>query len=71
MISFNYILSGKEGTTVVAIKTLKENAGEKERKDLIQELEVMKTLEPHPNVVRLLGCCTEKGKRTFKYCSYL
>lgn len=28
---------------------------------MIQELEVMKMLEPHPNVVRLLGCCTEKG----------
>lgn len=28
--------------------------------DLAQELRVMKTLEPHPNVVRLLGCCTER-----------
>ncbi|KAK6645064.1 hypothetical protein RUM43_001340 [Polyplax serrata] len=51
---------GKEGAVVVAVKTLKESAGEKERKDLVQELEVMKTLEPHPNIVRLLGCCTEK-----------
>nr|CAD7575383.1 unnamed protein product [Timema californicum] len=49
-----------EGTSVVAVKTLKENANEKERSDLVQELQVMKMLEPHPNVVRLLGCCTEK-----------
>lgn len=46
--------------SVVAVKTLKENATEKERSDLVSELQVMKMLEPHPNVVRLLGCCTEK-----------
>lgn len=46
----------------MAVKTLKENAGEKERTDLLQELAVMKTLKPHPNVVRLLGCCTDKGE---------
>lgn len=46
---------------VVAVKTLKNNAGERERLDLAQELQVMKSLEPHPHVVKLLGCCTEKG----------
>lgn len=40
---------------------LKENAGEQERNDLLQELQVMKMLDPHPNVVRLLACCTERG----------
>ncbi|KRT84678.1 Cadherin, partial [Oryctes borbonicus] len=53
-------IDGKEGGHVVAVKTLKENAAEKERTDLISELQVMKMLDPHPNVVRLLGCCTEK-----------
>lgn len=53
-------LDGSEGGTVVGVKTLKENATEKERSDLISELQVMKMLEPHPNVVKLLGCCTEK-----------
>ncbi|KAK7873902.1 hypothetical protein R5R35_005754 [Gryllus longicercus] len=53
-------IDGQEGPTVVAVKTLKENATEKERADLQQELQVMKMLDPHPNVVRLLGCCTEK-----------
>uniref|UniRef100_A0A8D9A9C4 receptor protein-tyrosine kinase n=2 Tax=Cacopsylla melanoneura TaxID=428564 RepID=A0A8D9A9C4_9HEMI len=53
-------IDGREGPSIVAVKTLKENAGERERLDLLQELTVMKTLEPHPNVVRLLGCCTEK-----------
>jgi fibroblast growth factor receptor 1 len=57
-----YIFSfkGVEGISEVAVKTLKENAAEAERKDLLSELDVMKSLEPHVNVVRLLGCCTEK-----------
>ena len=52
-----------EGVSTVAVKTLKEAAGDKERQDLLQEMEVMKLLDPHPNVVTLLGCCTEKGGR--------
>lgn len=53
-------INGSPGLTIVAVKTLKENAGERERLDLAQELKVMKNLEPHPHVVRLLGCCTER-----------
>ncbi|KAK7590136.1 hypothetical protein V9T40_001749 [Parthenolecanium corni] len=53
-------IDNKEGPTVVAVKMLKENAGEQERNDLMQELQVMKMLDPHPNVVRLLGCCTDR-----------
>ncbi|GBP70630.1 Tyrosine kinase receptor Cad96Ca [Eumeta japonica] len=53
-------IDGKKGEVTVAVKTLKENASEKEKKDLLQELIVMKNLGTHPNVVRLIGCCTEK-----------
>ncbi|CAD7083950.1 unnamed protein product [Hermetia illucens] len=53
-------LDGKDGVTTVAVKTLKENATEAEKNDLTSELQVMKSLEPHVNVVRLLGCCTDK-----------
>ncbi|XP_015520313.2 tyrosine kinase receptor Cad96Ca isoform X1 [Neodiprion virginianus] len=53
-------IDGKPGPSIVAVKTLKENATERERLDLAQELKVMKSLETHPNVVRLLGCCTER-----------
>lgn len=55
-----YDIDGIEGVSTVAMKTLKDNANESERADLLSELAVMKTLEPHVNVVRLLGCCTEK-----------
>ncbi|XP_034829845.1 tyrosine kinase receptor Cad96Ca isoform X1 [Maniola hyperantus] len=53
-------IDGKKGEQTVAVKTLKENASEKEKTDLLQELTVMKNLGTHPNVVRLVGCCTEK-----------
>ena len=53
-------IDGVDGISTVAVKTLKEGASETEKTDLLAELQVMKSLEPHVNVVRLLGCCTEK-----------
>ena len=32
---------------------------------MLSELDVMKSLQPHPHVVRLIGCCIEKGTRPF------
>ncbi|XP_050525594.1 tyrosine kinase receptor Cad96Ca [Daktulosphaira vitifoliae] len=55
-----YNINGCKSNTIVAVKTLKDNAGERERLDLVQELQVMKSLEPHPHVVKLLGCCSER-----------
>ncbi|KAK3866217.1 hypothetical protein Pcinc_028242 [Petrolisthes cinctipes] len=51
---------GGERSMVVAAKTVKESAGDRERRDLLQELKVLKSLPKNPNVVALLGCCTEK-----------
>ncbi|XP_015775159.1 PREDICTED: hemicentin-2-like isoform X8 [Acropora digitifera] len=45
-------------TITVAVKMLKENAQEVERRDLLSELEIMKKLKPHPHVIKLLGCVT-------------
>ena len=63
-------IEGTKGTTTVAVKTLKASATQKERDDLIKELNVMKMFydDPHPNVVRLMGCCTagsDKGRNYF------
>ena len=41
------------------------SAPESDRSDLLSELEVMKTLKPHPHVIRLLGCVTETGKKKY------
>ncbi|XP_054257445.1 mucin-2-like [Macrosteles quadrilineatus] len=54
-------ISGHEGLTrLVAVKTVKESANVREREDLLRELGIMQELGSHPNVVTLLGCCTEK-----------
>jgi len=58
-------ISGHEGLTrLVAVKMVKEDAAAREREDLIRELNIMQHLGSHPNVVTLLGCCTEKGECT-------
>ena len=38
------------------------NAPASDRKDLLSELELMKTFKPHPHVIKLLGCVTESGR---------
>ncbi|XP_063974035.1 uncharacterized protein LOC135160874 isoform X2 [Diachasmimorpha longicaudata] len=54
-------LTGHQGTTrLVAVKTVKEGASARENEDLVRELEIMQQLGNHPNVVTLLGCCTEE-----------
>ena len=42
------------------------NAPASDKKDLLSELDLMKKLEPHPHVIKLLGCVTETGKRCVK-----
>ncbi len=55
-------IDGHEGTTrLVAVKMVKEISSNREKEDLIKELLIMQYLGSHPNVVTLLGCCTEKG----------
>lgn len=44
----------------VAVKMLRQTHGEREKNDLLNELAIMKMLGPHPNVVSLLGCCSEQ-----------
>ncbi|XP_072049923.1 fibroblast growth factor receptor 2-like isoform X1 [Amphiura filiformis] len=62
----------KDGlTTVVALKTLKENATETDRQDFVKELGVMKQLKPHPNIVTLFGCCTGTDGPSYIVMEYL
>lgn len=59
-------LKGHVGLTrLVAVKTIKDGAGSKERDDLLKELAIMQKMGSHPNVVTLLGCCTDKGKNSY------
>jgi len=52
----------RSGATSVAIKMVKADAPESDKRDLKSELELMKTLKPHPHVIKLLGCVTESGR---------
>ncbi|XP_068685571.1 fibroblast growth factor receptor 1-like isoform X2 [Montipora foliosa] len=52
-------LRGMPQKTLVAVKMLKAGAPESDKKDLLSELEVMKTLKPHPHVIKLIGCVTQ------------
>ncbi len=33
-----------------------------ESPDLVSELEVMKKIGPHKNIINLIGCCQQNGK---------
>lgn len=56
-----YGLGDKEGPTVVAVKMLKDGHTDSEMADLVSEMEVMKTIGKHINIINLLGCCTQDG----------
>nr|CAL91935.1 putative VEGF receptor precursor [Paracentrotus lividus] len=46
--------------TTVAVKMLKEDASDTERKALLTELKMLIHIGPHLNIVNLLGACTRK-----------
>ncbi|XP_070555115.1 uncharacterized protein [Ptychodera flava] len=49
---------GRDGETLVAAKLLRENATAHEKAAFLRELEALKKLDTHPNIISLLGCCT-------------
>ncbi|XP_050672100.1 mucin-4-like isoform X2 [Leptidea sinapis] len=54
-------LNGHDGLTrLVAVKTIKESASQKEKQELLHEICIMQKIGTHPNVVTLLACCTEQ-----------
>ncbi|KPP63702.1 fibroblast growth factor receptor 4-like [Scleropages formosus] len=48
-------------TSTVAVKMLKDNATDKDLADLISEMELMKVMDKHKNIINLLGVCTQDG----------
>ncbi|XP_056303173.1 fibroblast growth factor receptor 4 isoform X1 [Danio aesculapii] len=45
----------------VAVKMLKDDATDKDLADLISEMELMKVMDKHKNIINLLGVCTQDG----------
>ena len=49
-------------TDFFVIIDYQENSAGKEVDDLIQEMKIMQEIGSHPNVVTILGVCTEQGE---------
>ncbi|KAJ8281438.1 hypothetical protein GJAV_G00067690 [Gymnothorax javanicus] len=45
----------------VAVKMLKDDASDKDLSDLVSEMEMMKMIGRHKNIINLLGACTQDG----------
>ncbi|CAM1296228.1 FGFR4 (predicted) [Pycnogonum litorale] len=47
--------------TITAVKMLKDGYSDEELTNLVLEMEVMKVIGKHRNIINLLGCCTQDG----------
>jgi len=47
---------------IFVLSLLTEDATERERRDLLSEMSVLKQFEPHPHVIRLYGCVSTEGQ---------
>lgn len=57
-------MSGPKGMAVrVAIKQLKTNAIDEEREEFLREMDIMKQVGRHPNIVTMYGLCEEPDFR--------
>jgi serine/threonine protein kinase len=56
-LAFN--IDGRYGWTDVAVKNVKADADKHGKEALLAEMSIMRLVEPHNNVVRLLGCCID------------
>ncbi|KAJ7354895.1 hypothetical protein OS493_029454 [Desmophyllum pertusum] len=55
------LLQDNGNVTACAVKALKPSATNEEIRDLYNELEIMTNVGHHPNLVNLIGACTEDG----------
>ncbi|XP_065213912.1 integrin alpha-PS2-like [Planococcus citri] len=49
-------------TSTVAVKSLKNGHSDADMIDLVYEMEIMKLIGSHVNILQLLGCCTQEGE---------
>ncbi|XP_074641285.1 fibroblast growth factor receptor 4-like [Tubulanus polymorphus] len=61
--AFGQVIKGEilDGSYPVAVKMLKDDATDRELADLVTEMEVMKLIGKHSNIINLIGCCTQNG----------
>lgn len=49
------------GSTIVAVKMVKDEHTDADMASLVREMEVMKMIGKHINIINLLGCCSQNG----------
>ncbi|XP_073838880.1 breathless [Musca autumnalis] len=53
--------ANNNATTIVAVKMVKEEHTDADMASLVREMEVMKMIGKHINIINLLGCCSQNG----------
>ncbi|XP_055371143.1 fibroblast growth factor receptor homolog 1-like isoform X2 [Condylostylus longicornis] len=54
-------LSKSSNDLIVAVKMVKESHGDADIASLVREMEVMKMIGNHINIINLIGCCSQDG----------
>ncbi|XP_037920343.1 fibroblast growth factor receptor homolog 1-like isoform X1 [Hermetia illucens] len=54
-------IEGHGKSTIVAVKMVKEGHTDADMACLVREMEVMKMIGKHKNIINLLGCCSQDG----------
>ncbi|CAH3172111.1 unnamed protein product, partial [Porites evermanni] len=62
-ISKRQLLSNNKAPQVVAVKVLHDNPSAAQKAEFQFEIEQMKLLGSHPNVVSMVGCCTFQDEK--------
>lgn len=56
-----YLKDGEGESQEVAIKMLRDDATEEEKRQLFQEIEIMKSVPSHPQLIGFVGCITREN----------
>ncbi|XP_022314802.2 uncharacterized protein LOC111119192 isoform X1 [Crassostrea virginica] len=61
MVKKGYVKQDRDHKIPVAVKTLKESSSARDKNDFMNELNILKKVGQHPNVVCLVGACHIQG----------
>ncbi|EDW81025.2 uncharacterized protein Dwil_GK11836 [Drosophila willistoni] len=59
--AFGRVVMAEVNNAIVAVKMVKEGHTDDDIASLVREMEVMKIIGRHPNIINLLGCCSQSG----------
>lgn len=59
--AFGRVVMAQVNNSIVAVKMVKEGHTDDDIASLVREMEVMKIIGKHINIINLLGCCSQSG----------